>query len=81
MAERNPKTTVFILSTIATIIIAGISIGIIYLFRYVESTSSPLPNYAWGIISISLCFLFAFFYMVGYKIYEKRAIHEDSLKE
>ncbi|MHA1198573.1 MAG: hypothetical protein ACTSQF_04390 [Candidatus Heimdallarchaeaceae archaeon] len=68
----------FILSTIASLIVGGITIGAIFLFRYVESITSEIPAFVWGIIFVILCFSFALFYMLGYKIYEKRSIHDTS---
>ncbi|TFG09805.1 hypothetical protein EU534_01755 [Candidatus Heimdallarchaeota archaeon] len=79
MKERNPKTTVFILSTIATILSGALGIGLIYLYKYIESQTGPISAIAWGILAVILCFLFAVFYMLGYKLYEKRSIHENNL--
>ena len=81
MKKRNPKTTVFILSTIATLLSGILAIGLIFLFKYIESLrEQSLPAFVWGIILILLCFSFAVFYILGYKIYEKRSIHDSSLQ-
>ncbi|MCE7741700.1 MAG: hypothetical protein GOP50_04520 [Candidatus Heimdallarchaeota archaeon] len=56
----------------------ALAVGAIFLFRYVESITSVLPAFVWGIIFIALCFSFAIFYMIGYKVYEKRSIHDSS---
>jgi len=76
MKEKNPKTTVFILSTIATLLCGALGIGLIYLYQFIESQTGPISSAAWGILSVILCFLFAIFYMLGYKFYEKRSIHD-----
>ncbi len=77
LSNKEAKRDVFILSTIATIGTAIIVIAFTFAFLAIERAYGDWPSFAWGIIAVLFACSFAVFYILGFRILDKRRGKEE----
>jgi hypothetical protein len=72
LSNKQAKKDVFILSTYATIGTIVVVVAFTFAFLAIEKAYGDWPNFVWGIISILFACTFALFYILGFRILDKR---------
>ncbi len=77
LSKKEAKRDVVILSSIATLGTTIVVVAFTFAFLAIERAYGDWPNFVWGIISVIFACTFALFYILGFRILDKRRGKEE----
>ena len=77
LSNKDAKRDVLILSSLATLGTVIVVVAFTFAFLAIERAYGYWPTFVWGIISVIYACTFAVFYILGFRILDKRRGKEE----